>query len=206
VSKKTKENILDSALKLFNEKGLVNVRLQHIADEAFISIGNMAYHYKNKESIVHAIHELLELELKTLMAEMNVVPLFDYVNQYFENAFQLQLKYAFFFTDMLEVFRSYPDIAEKHSKLITWQKKQYELMLEFNQNRGVFEMPEIDNQKEHVVNQLWMVTYMFQSFRLIEGAKPNLKNYCDQIWSIFIPLMTERGLQEYKQLGSFSII
>lgn len=206
MSKKTKENILDSALKLFNDKGLVNVRLQHIADEAFISIGNMAYHYKNKEAIVFAIHERLELELKTLMAEMNVVPLFDYVNQYFENAFNLQLKYAFFFTDMLEVFRAYPSIASQHSKLIEWQKRQYELMLAFNENRGVFDLSMLKDQQEHVVNQLWMVTYMFQTFSHIQGQTPEKKHYCDQIWSVFIPLMTDRGIQEYKQLGSLTII
>jgi len=44
---KTKKKIIVAALKLFNQNGLVNVRLQHIADEAFISIGNMAYHYHN---------------------------------------------------------------------------------------------------------------------------------------------------------------
>ena len=51
---KTKQKIILSALQLFNENGIANVRLQHIADEAFISIGNLAYHYKNKEAIVKA--------------------------------------------------------------------------------------------------------------------------------------------------------
>ncbi|MEL7123903.1 MAG: TetR/AcrR family transcriptional regulator, partial [Bacteroidota bacterium] len=50
--KSTKQKILDAALKLFNQDGIVNVRLQHIADEAFVSVGNLAYHYSNKESIV----------------------------------------------------------------------------------------------------------------------------------------------------------
>ena len=136
--KKTKERIIESALKLFNQEGIVNVRLQHIADEAFVSIGNMAYHYKNKEAIALAIHELLAEEQKTLMAEMNVVPLFDYVDRYFRHSFALQQKYSFFFTDMLEVFRAYDNIAQAHSNLIQWQKNQFQLTLQFNQNRGVF--------------------------------------------------------------------
>ncbi len=37
--KPTKQYILDKALILFDEKGFVNVRLQHIADSAFVSDG-----------------------------------------------------------------------------------------------------------------------------------------------------------------------
>ena len=39
---KTKQKILLAALQLFNENGIANVRLQHITDEAFHSIGNLA--------------------------------------------------------------------------------------------------------------------------------------------------------------------
>ena len=53
--KDTKRRILDAALDLFNENGLVNVRLQHIADQAQMSVGNLAYHYANKEAIVTAL-------------------------------------------------------------------------------------------------------------------------------------------------------
>jgi AcrR family transcriptional regulator len=35
--KPTKQYIADKALSLFNEKGFVNLRLQHIADAAFVS-------------------------------------------------------------------------------------------------------------------------------------------------------------------------
>ena len=38
----TKEKIRKAALKRFNEEGIVNVRLQHIAGEAFLSVGNLA--------------------------------------------------------------------------------------------------------------------------------------------------------------------
>lgn len=179
---------------------MVNVRLQHIADEAFISIGNMAYHYKNKEAIVIAIHDRLELELKALMAEMNVVPLFDYVNQYFQKSFDLQRKYSFFFTDMLEVFRAYPSIAEIHSNLINWQKRQFRLMVEFNQNRGAFRRFDYKEQLDKVVDHLWMVSYMYHTYQLLSDSKPSHEGYCDQIWAIFIPLLTDRGHVEYKQL------
>ena len=48
----TKQKILNSAINLFNKKGLVNVRLQHIADESDISVGNLAYHFYSKKAII----------------------------------------------------------------------------------------------------------------------------------------------------------
>ncbi len=204
--KNTKGKILEAALSLFNQNGLVNVRLQHIADEAFLSIGNMAYHYKNKEAIVMAIHEQLVAEQKTLMAEMNVVPLFEYVNAYFKKTFELQSKYSFFFTDMLEVFRAYENIAKVHSDLIKWQKQQYRLMVEFNQNRGVFKTFEIEDQVARTVDQLWMSTYMYHTYQLVSGNAASPEHYCEQVWAVFIPLMTDRGIQEFKQFRELSII
>lgn len=45
--KPTKQYISDKALALFNEKGFVNVRLQHIADSAFVSVGHLVLQYPN---------------------------------------------------------------------------------------------------------------------------------------------------------------
>lgn len=199
--KKTKEKILGSAVLLFNRDGIVNVRLQHIADEAFISIGNMAYHYKNKETIVYAIHEQFASELRALMSEMNIVPLFEFMDHYFHQLFLLQRHYSFFFTDMLEVFRGYPKIEKEHQELIKWQQMQYEQMLVFNENRGVLELKKWADQLERTIDQLWMSTHMYTTFRSIHRKEQSINDYCKQIWSVFIPLMTDLGLLEFKQLG-----
>ena len=46
----TKQKILDTSLELFNKNGISNVRLQQIADETGISLGNLAYHFNNTRS------------------------------------------------------------------------------------------------------------------------------------------------------------
>ena len=50
--KKTKGKILEKAILLFNERGIPNVKLQHIADACNISVGNLAYHFKFKEDLI----------------------------------------------------------------------------------------------------------------------------------------------------------
>lgn len=49
---KTKERILDTALRLFNESGTKAITTNHIAEAMGISPGNLYYHYANKESII----------------------------------------------------------------------------------------------------------------------------------------------------------
>ncbi|MBK8568077.1 MAG: helix-turn-helix transcriptional regulator [Saprospiraceae bacterium] len=67
MAKPTKDKILDAAVRCFNRDGMVNVRLQHIGDEAeWMSVGNLAYHFRTKEHIVQAIWERLVAEQRGL--------------------------------------------------------------------------------------------------------------------------------------------
>lgn len=51
----TKDKIIEISIKLFNEKGCLNTSTRHIADELGISVGNLYYHFKNKEEILIVI-------------------------------------------------------------------------------------------------------------------------------------------------------
>ena len=65
--KKTKQKIILSSIELFNQKGLTNVRLQNIADQCGISVGNLAYHFSNKLAIIEVVDEILQSEIETIL-------------------------------------------------------------------------------------------------------------------------------------------
>ena len=93
--KATKQKIIKAAIERFNQTGLTNVRLQHIADEAGISVGNLAYHFKTKQAIVRQIDiELAQIIEPILGNEQSFIHLIDFDNQ-LSSYYALLNQYAF---------------------------------------------------------------------------------------------------------------
>ncbi|MEM6320679.1 MAG: TetR/AcrR family transcriptional regulator [Bacteroidota bacterium] len=198
---KTKQKIIAAALKLFNQNGLINVRLQHIADEAFVSVGNMAYHYHNKEAIVYTIYETLTKQQKNLLAEYRIVPLFDNINRLFQHTFQLQQQYIFFYLDTLEIIRAYPKIGTIHQKHIFFQVAQLEAMLHFNVARGALISEPLAGIFSQLAQQIWMTVDYWHNQQLVRGDNtPSEEKYLASIWALLIPYFTKMGRQEYEQM------
>lgn len=197
----TRAIILASALKLFNRDGIVNVRLQHIADEAFASVGNLAYHFPNKESIVLEIYEEFAKLQKQQLAELGIVPLFDYLDQQFSHTYDLQQRYIFFFLDTLEIIRGFPEIAEAHQQHINWTLPQLELMIDFNIARGAFRADITHINQQSLAQQVWMTTDSWLAQQHIRGhTTPSKESFMIAIWSLLYPYFTQMGQMEFTQL------
>jgi AcrR family transcriptional regulator len=199
--KSNKDKILESSLKLFNEKGWVNVRLQHISDEAIVSVGNLAYHFNNKGAILLTLYQSLTEQQKSLLAAFKVVPLFDEIDKLIRRTFQLQQAYIFFYLDTLEIVRANDEIAAAHAQHISWQIAQLKTMLDFNMARGALLKVDNENQLEQLAEQIWMTLDFWRSTQSVKGKKSfNEQEYCDAIWNLLIPYFTEMGKREYGQM------
>ena len=201
-SANTKEKILESAVKLFNKDGLVNVRLQHIADEAFVSIGNMTYHYRTKELIVQAIWERLVKKQRELLAEYRIVPLFEDIERQIRSTFQLQQEYHFFYLDTLEIVRAFPEIHKAHRQHIEWQVQQLVMMLQFNVARGAFLPAFTEGYHRQLAQQYWMTSDMWLYRQKVNGTDiEDFKAYREALWSLLMPNFAPMGQLEFRQLN-----
>ena len=206
ILKPTKQHISDKALILFNEKGFVNVRLQHIADSAFVSVGHLAYHFKNKDDIILTLYKRLKKKQELLLTEFRVLPLFEDIDFLLRHVYQLQQQYRFFYLDTLEVLRALPDIAEKHQQLLRFQRQQIQFMMEFNASRGSFKQPLYEEQFPQLALIFCLTMNNWMSYQYINGNyKPDENVYCNDLWSILKGLFTDMGEPEFRQLRNKGI-
>lgn len=206
-SNQTRQRILQSAISLFNEMGLVNVRLQHICDDTIISLGNITYHYKTKDDIIKAIWQEVQQAQVVLLAEFRTLPLFEDIDRYLAASFTLQQQYMFFYKDTLEVVRAYPAVGEAHRQHIQWQARQIGMMFQFNQARGVF-APALYEDFYHfwASHWLWAMENWMHRRCVMNESTDDFEVFSHELWGLLAPVFTQQGHREYEQLSNLKKI
>lgn len=198
----TKNNIKQAALTCFNQIGMANARLQHIADAANMSVGNLTYHFRTKEDIVRALWGELVQDQALLLKEFSVLPLFEDIERLIRHLFGLQNTYTFFYLDTLELMRGYPDIQHAYVQQLTWQGQQLACALDFNVARGALRYPTLPTHAAaQLANHFWLVADTWKYQRHVQGLDP--QEVCAfrlALWSILMPCFTDMGVQEYQQV------
>ena len=102
----TKELILETALRLFNDKGTSAVSTNHIAAALGISPGNLYYHYRNKEEIIRAIFErLYDVWDTTLTLSGDRPPTLDDLQRLVRDNFTIMWDYRFVYRELVALLR-----------------------------------------------------------------------------------------------------
>tara|TARA_B100000965_G_C19602304_1_gene763513 strand:+ start:246 stop:872 length:627 start_codon:yes stop_codon:yes gene_type:complete len=205
--KETKINIINAATSLFNKRGFANVRLQHIADEANISIGNLAYHFPTKKDILNTIYKELMKRQEESLNELNLVPLFENLDRHWDHVFEMQKEYAFFYQDTLEILRFSESIKEKYRKHIFWEKDQFVKLIQFNVSRGALSPFDSAVDIQQKAEQLWLIENSWLSRALISGLEfSNSTIFKSYMWQALLPNLSPIGKQEFNQLIKFKSI
>lgn len=201
--KNTKQKILDAALSLFNRDGYVNVRLQHIADKAGMSIGNQGYHFKHKEEMLLAIYQQLSAEQRRLLTDTSLSPIFANFDFFISSLFELQQKFAFFYLDMLEVIRANESLKSQQQEQIQWQQTQLTLLLQMHEARGVVNWQDSNISMEETAQHLWRMMDFWLIMQKIEGQETSdFDAYRRSVWGVLKPFFTAQGTIEFDQLNA----
>ncbi len=122
--RRTRERILETALKLFNDFGEPNVTTTVIADEMEISPGNLYYHFHSKDEIVNALFDDYEKEIGNLLSAPGNRPqgaedIWLFLHLLFETIW----RYRFFYRDINDLLTR-NRLVETHFQRILSQKEQ----------------------------------------------------------------------------------
>jgi len=202
---KTKKKILESARCMFNSKGVSNVSIRMISRELGISHSNLIYHFKDKNTLIEALHQqILEAALslnESINKEENTLKvLFSNIDKGFEIIYE----YRFFMIDlnliMRENARLYSKFLEiEELRFIMYKKKIDELIAE-----KILKPETHNNEYDKVIKQIRVISDYWLSSAQIYDANENpeqiIKSYSSLLKHLFFPYLTKTGHQLFCEL------
>lgn len=173
---KTKDRIIDAALKLFNERGTKAVSTNHIASSAGISPGNLYYHFRNKEEIIRAIY----LRTASLIdsgssfgSGFTVTPSLAGVEAVFTRIMELHWRYRFLYREFNALLNRDPVLKGIINKNHTRWLKQIRASIRAFVREGIFR-PMDRRTVLFLSRSLWIMGNYWHSFLEASGEKVTL--------------------------------
>lgn len=195
----TKARIIEVAEKLFFEEGIANIRLQQIADGAGISVGNLAYHFKNKEAIVAAVYENLFTELASILSQYLVYPQFSGFDKQFSALHRFFVNNSFTSNNSWEIERNYPDIQKDWLSLNNKILLQLKKRIDYNTENGYFKKEPYKGAYEILAQQLLLTINCWIPQQTLRGKPVKEELYKRALWGVLYPHFSEKGIREFEQ-------
>jgi AcrR family transcriptional regulator len=201
---KTSDKILDTALCLFNRKGLAPVTLRTIAKEMGISQGNLNYHFKKRDDIIEALYFRLVAEmdmsfLETEYLKIGIQLLYSMSSSIMNNTF----KYRFFMSDFTQIMRDSEKIKKHFTGLVKMREEQLSGMFQMMIQDGLMRSERLPNEyfylykRVQILGDFWISSAEIEKTRI---EKNTIAEYLEMITQSIYPYLTEKGIKEYDAL------
>ena len=198
----TKQKIIESATDLFNEFGLASVRLQQIADEAGISVGNLAYHYKTKDIIIEEVYHRAFAEFNTLLSRFLQEPsLRDFDDQLTEY-FRFFQGFGFCFTEIAELERTLPKLARQWNDFLQKLYLQIRNRLTFNERKGWLLPEPAPGTYDLVANNIWLTCTFWITKQNVLRRSSGLSAFKNAVWTQLKAYLSPEGQRECASITS----
>ena len=202
--RKTKEIILDTALDLFNTKGLSQTTLRTIARKMGISQGNLNYHYKKREDIIEALYFQLVKKINESIPVSSpsddiLKTLFSMSNSVMQHLFE----YRFFLLDFVQVMRAHNQIRKHFIKLTATREAQFMGFIRILVEQDLMRKELLPNEYKNLCNRIQILGDFWISSAQIFNRKITHKliyKYEEMINQSIYPYLTEKGRQVYHQI------
>lgn len=197
---KTKDRILVTSLKLFNERGLSQVTLRTIAKEMNISQGNLNYHFKKRQDIIKALYlQLVERmdQIFSALLELEIgLPLIFQSNAAMIEAF---LDFKFFMLDFVQIMRENEEIHQHYLQLQEIRKQQFEGIVLLLQRQGLVRAEEFEGEYSSLQKRMSIVgDFWISSSEVLDREHSDQAVQYKNILSEFIyPYLTPKGKKEF---------
>ena len=138
MARQTRQRILDTALRMFNQQGEPNVTTNHIADELEISPGNLYYHFRNKDDIIEQLFARFEERMDTALgAPEGRLPGLEDVWLQLHLVFECIWDYRFLHRDLVEILSRNRRLRLRFARILKRADEQAHLVMRGLSKAGV---------------------------------------------------------------------
>ena len=131
---KLKDRILESAWELFREKGYEKVSLRAIAEHAGTTVGNLTYHYPQKEDLLLAMQISTQGEILAIVGSVPETPegILEELYVLAAQVEQKMLERAFYFNSLFRLAEDLPSLRDNmersHELCYAIYEKRFEIL------------------------------------------------------------------------------
>ena len=192
----TRQNIMDTARRLFAERGYNAVSIQDIADALGISKGNLTYHFKRKEQIVEALLRQNAGEGLRLAVPGSVGAL----DTLFRHQYNVVRENAFYFWHYDQLAQLSPEISAMQRGAQQTLRNVYRDCFSELLASGMLRAEDaagrkLADEQERLIDALILTAvYWIPCRRLMQDADDGgPEALCAQCWSLLIPWLSAEG-------------
>tara|TARA_B110000438_G_scaffold88514_1_gene88020 strand:+ start:490 stop:1110 length:621 start_codon:yes stop_codon:yes gene_type:complete len=166
---KTKNKIINTAIKLFNKQGTNLVSTNHIAKAMGISPGNLYYHFSSKNDIIRAISRQFNSELVSIF-QFQLDDVSDFSERFttlFHSFFKMQKSYQFLFFEGVRLVKHDKELQNGYSELKGLIEESYFKLLS-----NLVKIKLLKKDSLLIVDELlekqWIIMWYWASYSSIE--------------------------------------
>jgi AcrR family transcriptional regulator len=197
----TRERVLDTCRRLFNERGPAAVTTAEIADTVGINEGNLYYYFKKKEHIVLALFDELERALAVLAGnQMAASEWAESDEDMLMDFFKLAWEWRFFYRDAPTLYEIAPALRARNQTVAKASHESIRRLLQRLVEHGRLRAP--PEVLERLVVNTWIVsTFWIEYLQVTRGltriTRKHLEAGYEQVQSLYWPYLPE-GVQPRK--------
>lgn len=204
---KTRDRILETSLRLFNEEGEAHTTSIDIAAELDISPGNLYYHFKGKDQIIAELFEQFRIALSQTLDAPPQRALPGHRDRVEEQWYYLYVvleelyQYRFLYHNLDDLLRRYPKLARGFRRLIAHKRAALTALID-----SVIrdDSPPLARVQKAVLieNMVLQLTYWLNYERLLHDerdAQVSIHQGVLQLLIVLAPYLGEEPLDFYRK-------
>ena len=154
----TKQRILETSLRLFNQHGTAHISTNHVVDALRMSPGNLYYHYRNKASIIRGLFAQFCEEASRPGIESEEGPPVFQLGAWFERRTMLLARYEFLSREVFALADGDTWVRERFDRLASSDRIQLMHWISAAVDRGAVRPIEPDTRRalaEALILRAW---------------------------------------------------